>query len=57
VVWLGLETGLEQVADDLKWIIGNGRNGGTHAKDEFYGWTFPWIESMSYIQVSKNWNC
>jgi hypothetical protein len=48
------ETRLEQVADDLILLSGNGRNGRTHVKDELCEWTFPWIESMSLIQVSKN---
>jgi hypothetical protein len=34
VVWLGSETGLEQEADDLKWISGNGKNGRLDEKDE-----------------------
>jgi hypothetical protein len=35
VVRLGSETGLEQVADDFKWLGGNGKNGRIYIKDEF----------------------
>jgi hypothetical protein len=35
VIWLGSETGLEQVSDGLKRPSGNGKNGRTHAKYEF----------------------
>jgi hypothetical protein len=35
VIWLGSETGLEQVSDDLKCPSGNGENGRIHAKYEF----------------------
>jgi hypothetical protein len=35
VVWLGSETELEQVADELKWLSGNGKNGRIYIKDEF----------------------
>jgi hypothetical protein len=33
VVWLGSETGLEQVADDIEWIGGNGKNTRSDDKD------------------------
>jgi hypothetical protein len=35
VIWLGSETGLDQVADDLKWLSGKGKNGRLDDKDEF----------------------
>jgi hypothetical protein len=35
MVWLGWETGFEQLDDGLKWSSGNGRNERTHAKYEF----------------------
>jgi hypothetical protein len=35
LIWLGLETGLEQVADGLKWLGGNGRSERKIVKDDF----------------------
>jgi hypothetical protein len=35
VIWLGSETGLEQVSDDLKWPSGNGENARSDDKYEF----------------------
>jgi hypothetical protein len=35
LIWLGSETGLEQVADGLKWQSGIGENGRSDDKDEF----------------------
>jgi hypothetical protein len=41
---LGVETWLKQVAQGVKWPGGNGENGRTHSKDEFYEGTLSWIE-------------
>jgi hypothetical protein len=35
LIWLGSETGLEQVEYGLQWLSGNGNNGRSHVKDEF----------------------
>jgi hypothetical protein len=42
--WLASERLLKQAEDGLKWPGGNGKNGRTHAKYEFYEGTLPWIE-------------
>jgi hypothetical protein len=43
VIWLASEIGLKQLEDALNWPSGNGKNGRTHAKYEFYEGTKSWI--------------
>jgi hypothetical protein len=49
-----VKTGLEQVADGLKWWSGNGENGRSNDKGEFKEGSLPYIYIYIYIRYELN---